>query len=159
MPVNNMFSTGFGTWGAMSGNNVWNNWWSWSSQKTTNKAPTKQEKFPWLNAQQIANIEKVTSNLTWAEKNQEQQKLYQAMIQAIETENFNSNRMAVNNERFRNSLSKTDPRECNFDQSACRQSTLVDMVKSARNLKANTPEDTVMQMFMQELQIVRVTEI
>jgi hypothetical protein len=73
------------------------------------------------------------------------------MIQAIETENFNSNRMAVNNERFRNSLSKTDPRECNFDQSACRQSTLVDLVKDARNLKANTDENTVMQMFMQEM--------
>ena len=75
------------------------------------------------------------------------------MIQAIEAENFNDNRMAVNNERFRNSLSKTDPRECKFDQSACRQSTLVDMVKSARNLKANTPEDTVMSMFMQEMDV------
>jgi hypothetical protein len=73
------------------------------------------------------------------------------MIQAIEAENFNNNRMAVNNERYRNSLSKTDPKECKFDQSACRQSTLVDMVKSARNLKANTSEDTVMQMFMQEM--------
>jgi hypothetical protein len=73
------------------------------------------------------------------------------MIQAIEAENFNSNRMAVNNERYMNSLSKTDPRECNFDQSACRQSALVDLVKSARNLRANTDENTVMKMFMQEM--------
>ena len=73
------------------------------------------------------------------------------MIQAIEAENFNDNRMAVNNERYRNSLTKTDPRECNFDQSACRQSTLVDMVKAARNLKVTTPEETVMSMFMQEM--------
>lgn len=145
MPINNMFSTWFNSW----------LWTGWNSQtvKDTVKAPTKQQKFPWLNAQQIANIEKYTENLTWAEKNQEQQKLYQAMIQAIEAENFTDNRMAVNNERFRNSLSKTDNRECNFDQSACRQSTLVDMVKSARNLRANTDEDTVMKMFMQEMDV------
>ena len=153
MAINNMFSTGFNSWFWTGGGfgSGWLNQATKDTVKNTVKAPTKQEKFPWLNAQQIANIEKYTANLTWAEKNQEQQKLYQAMIQAIETENFNDNRMAVNNERFRDSLSKTDPRECKFDQSACRQSTLVDMVKSARNLKANTPEDTVMQMFMQEM--------
>ena len=145
MPINNMFSTWFNSW----------LWTGWNSQtvKDTVKAPTKQQKFPWLNAQQIANIEKYTENLTWAEKNQEQQKLYQAMIQAIEAENFTDNRMAVNNERFRNSLSKTDNRECKFDQSACRQSTLVDMIKSARNLRANTDENTVMKMFMQEMDV------
>ena len=140
------FSSGFWTWFG-----VWSGGWSSQTTATTTKAPTKQQKFPWLNAQQIANIEKYTENLTWAEKNQEQQKLYQAMIQAIEAENFNDNRMAVNNERYRNSLTKTDPRECNFDQSACRQSTLVDMVKAARNLKVTTPEETVMSMFMQEM--------
>lgn len=140
------FSSGFWTWFG-----VWSGGWSSQTAATTTKAPTKQQKFPWLNAQQIANIEKYTENLTWAEKNQEQQKLYQAMIQAIEAENFNDNRMAVNNERYRNSLTKTDPRECNFDQSACRQSTLVDMVKAARNLKVTTPEETVMSMFMQEM--------
>jgi hypothetical protein len=73
------------------------------------------------------------------------------MIQAIEAENFNDSRTAMENERYRNSLSKTDPRECKFDQSACRQSALVDLVKDARNLKANTDENTVMQMFMQEM--------
>ena len=152
MAINNMFSTEFNsrfwTWAAFGS-------WGWSNQinKSSTKSPTKQEKFPWLNAQQISNIEKATANLTWAEKNQEQQKLYQAMIQYIEEQNFNDNRIAANNERFRNSLTKSDPRECNFDQSACRQSTLVDMVKSARNLKANTPEDTVMSMFMQEMDL------
>ena len=103
------------------------------------------------NNQQIANIEKYTANLTWAEKKQEQQKIYQAMIQAIEAENYNENRTAMENERYRNSLTKTDPRECKFDQSACRQSALVDLVKEARNLKANTDENTVMNMFMQEM--------
>lgn len=147
-----MFSTWFNSWFG-TGFGVGTGWWdnNWSQSTAQNKTPTKQEKFPWLNQQQIANIEKYTANLTWAEKKQEQQKIYQAMIQAIEAERFNDNRMAVNNERYKNSLSKTDPRECKFDQSACRQSALVDLVKEARNLKANTDENTVMQMFMQEM--------
>lgn len=151
MPINNMFSTWFNSWFG-TGFGVGTGWWNsnWFQNPAQTKT-TKQEKFPWLNQQQIANIEKYTANLTWAEKKQEQQKIYQAMIQAIEAENFNDNRMAVNNERYRNSLSKTDPRECKFDQSACRQSALVDLVKDARNLKANTDENTVMQMFMQEM--------
>ena len=151
MPVNNMFSTWFNSWfgtGFGVGTGWWNNNWFQNPAQTKT---TKQEKFPWLNQQQIANIEKYTANLTWAEKKQEQQKIYQAMIQAIEAENFNDSRTAMENERFRNSLSKTDPRECKFDQSACRQSALVDLVKDARNLKANTDENTVMQMFMQEM--------
>ena len=151
MPVNNMFSTWFNSWfgtGFGVGTGWWNNNWFQNPAQTKT---TKQEKFPWLNQQQIANIEKYTANLTWAEKKQEQQKIYQAMIQAIEAENFNDSRTAVENERYRNSLSKTDPRECKFDQSACRQSALVDLVKDARNLKANTDENTVMQMFMQEM--------
>lgn len=152
MPVNNVFSTWFNSWfgtGFGVGTGWWNNNWFQSTPQT--KKPTKQEKFPWLNQQQIANIEKYTANLTWAEKKQEQQKIYQAMIQAIEAENFNDSRTAMENERYRNSLSKTNPRECKFDQSACRQSALVDLVKDARNLKANTDENTVMQMFMQEM--------
>lgn len=151
MPVNNMFSTWFNSWfgtGFGVGTGWWNNNWFQNPAQTKT---TKQEKFPWLNQQQIANIEKYTANLTWAEKKQEQQKIYQAMIQAIEAENFNDSRTAMENERYRNSLSKTDPRECKFDQSACRQSALVDLVKDARNLKANTDENTVMQMFMQEM--------
>jgi len=144
-----MFSTWFNSW-------FWTGGWISSgsnilSKSNYTKTPTKEEKFPWLNAQQIANIEKYTAGLTWAEKKQEQQKIYQAMIQAIEAENYNDNRTAAENERFRNSLTKSDPRECKFDQSACRQSALVDLVKSARNLKANTDEDTVMNMFMQEM--------
>ena len=152
MALNNVFSTWFNSWfgtGFGIGTGWWNNNWFQSTPQT--KKPTKQEKFPWLNQQQIANIEKYTANLTWAEKKQEQQKIYQAMIQAIEAENFNDSRTAMENERYRNSLSKTDPRECKFDQSACRQSALVDLVKDARNLKANTDENTVMQMFMQEM--------
>jgi len=151
MPVNNMFSTWFNSWFGTwfwIGTGWWNNNWFQNPAQTKT---TKQQKFPWLNQQQIANIEKYTANLTWAEKKQEQQKIYQAMIQAIEAEKFNDSRTAMENERYRNSLSKTDPRECKFDQSACRQSALVDLVKDARNLKANTDENTVMQMFMQEM--------
>ena len=155
MALNNVFSAWvgwgtFGSWFLMNSSNR-SNQATKDTTKDTTKAPTKQQKFPWLNNQQIANIEKYTANLTWAEKKQEQQKIYQAMIQAIETEKFNDSRTAMENERYRNSLSKTDPRECKFDQSACRQSALVDLVKDARNLKANTDENTVMQMFMQEM--------
>lgn len=146
MPMNNMFSTWFNGW-FWTGAGFWTS--GWNNQEV--KEPTKQQKFPWLNDQQIANIEKYTANLTWIEKDKEQQKIYQAMIQAIEERKYNDSRTAAENERFKNSLSKSDPKECKFDQSACRQSTLVDMVKSARNLKANTPEDTVMSMFMEEM--------
>ena len=84
MALNNVFSTWFNSWfgtGFGVGTGWWNNNWFQSTPQT--KKPTKQEKFPWLNQQQISNIEKYTANLTWAEKKQEQQKIYQAMIQAI----------------------------------------------------------------------------
>lgn len=134
MPINNMFSK-FWAWG----------WSGWNISDM--KQPTKEEKFPWLTAQQIKNIENYTSDP------QEQQKLYQAMIQKVEADKFNDNRTAMENERFRACLSKTDPRERRFDESCWRQSTLVDLVKKARNLKANTPEETVLNMFMEEMQV------
>ena len=81
------------------------------------------------------------------------QKNYQAMIQLINTQNVNDNRVAVNNERFKNSLNKTDSRECKFDQSACRQTDLVNLVKDVKHLKASTSEDTVMKKLMQEMEI------
>ena len=155
MAMNNVFSTWLNTWfnngfGVGSGN--WMSGGVSTPAKTPEvKTPTKQEKFPWLNSQQIANIEKYTANLTWAEKKQVQQQLYQAVIQQIEKQKYDDNRTAAENERRKNSLTKTDPRECKFDQSACRQSVLVDMVKEARNLKPTTSEETVMSMFMQEM--------
>lgn len=135
-----MFSTGlnswFGTW-----------WWKWNEVK----APTKQEKFPWLNAQQIANIEEYTKDLKGSEKKQAEQKLYQAMIQKIQSDNYSDQRQAVENQRHLNSLNATDPRQRCFEQSGNYQSCLVDLVKDKRNLEYKTDEDTVMRMFMEEM--------
>lgn len=139
MAINNMFSTWFNSWFWTGG---------WNNQDI--KAPTKQEKFPWLNAQQIKNIEDYTANLTWIEKTQEQQRLYKAMIQAIEWNNYNDNRVAVENEIFRKCLSK-GTQERNYDESCGRQSALVDRVKSVHNLKATTSEEDVLKMLMQEM--------
>jgi hypothetical protein len=75
------------------------------------------------------------------------------MIQIINDQNINDNRASLNNERFKNSLNKKDPRECQFDQSACRQSDLVDLVKQVKHLKATTSEDTVMEKLMQEMEL------
>ena len=136
-----MFSTGF------------NGWFSWNKSDKEIKTVSKKEKYPWLNEEQIKRLEASVSNLTWSAKTQQLQKNYKAMIQIINDQNINDNRTSVNNTRFMNSLDKTDPRECKFDQSACRQSDLVDLVKQVKHLKATTSEDTVMQKLMQEMEI------
>ena len=143
MPINNMFSTWFNTW-----------FGSWFSIWGNNIQPiTKQQKYPWLNAEQVKRLEASVNGLTWTAKTQQLQKNYRAMIQIINDQNINDNRTATNNERFKNSLNKKDARECRFDQSACRQSDLVDLVKSVKWLKASTDENTVMTKLMQEMEI------
>ena len=143
MPINNMFSTWFNTW--------FGSWFSiWGNNI---QSITKQQKYPWLNAEQVKRLEASVNGLTWAAKTQQLQKNYRAMIQIINDQNINDNRTAVNNERFKNSLNKKDARECRFDQSACRQSDLVDLVKSVKWLKASTDENTIMTKLMQEMSI------
>ena len=143
MPINNMFSTWFNTW--------FGSWFSiWGNNI---QSITKQQKYPWLNAEQVKRLEASVNGLTWTAKTQQLQKNYRAMIQIINDQNINDNRTAVNNERFKNSLNKKDARECRFDQSACRQSDLVDLVKSVKWLKASTDENTVMTKLMQEMSI------
>ena len=139
-----MFSTWFNSW--------FGTWFSvWGNKDI--KAVTKQEKYPWLNAEQIKRLEASVNGLTWSQKSIQLQKNYQAMIQYINEQNVKDNRVAVNNERFKNSLNKTDPRECKFDQSACRQTDLVNLVKDVKHLKAATSEDTVMKKLMQEMEL------
>lgn len=139
-----MFSTWFNSW--------FGTWFSaWGNKDI--KTVTKQEKYPWLNAEQIKRLEASVDGLTWTQKSMQLQKNYQAMIQMINNQNVNDNRIAVNNERFKNSLNKSDNRECKFDQSACRQSDLVNLVKEVKHLKASTSEDTVMKKLMQEMEI------
>ena len=142
MAINNVFS-----------NQFWIGTGAWNQDM---KAPTKEQKFPWLTAEQIEKLEEYTADLTWAEKIQMQQNLYQAVISKIEAEKYNDSRTATENERFRRCLSKSDPKERNFDESCWRQSTLVDMVKEVHDLKANTPEEQVLSMLMQEMEYRKV---
>ena len=142
--LNNMFSTWFNSWFSAWGDNEI-------------KSVTKKEKYPWLNAEQIKRLEASVEGLTWSQKSIQLQKNYQAMIQYINEQNVNDNRVAVNNERFKNSLNKTDPRECKFDQSACRQTDLVNLVKEVKHLKASVDEDTVMKKLMQEMEVKGVS--
>ena len=139
MVNNNMFSAGFGGW--------FGTWWN----STGVKAPTKEEKFPWLNAQQIANIEKYTANLTWSEKREEEQRIYKVMIQQIQADNYKDGREAVINQKVLNCLNNTDTKDRNFQESCNRQSELVNKIIDKRNLKYNTPEDEAMRMFMEEM--------
>ena len=134
-----MFSWGFGAW--------LGTWWNSMGVK----APTKEEKFPWLNAQQIANIEKYTANLTWTAKREEEQKIYKAMIQQIQADNYRDGREAVINQKVLNCLNNTNTKDRNFQESCNRQSELVNKIIDKRNLKYNTPEDEAMRMFMEEM--------
>lgn len=142
--LNNMFSTWFNSWFS-----------TWGNKDI--KSVTKQEKYPWLNAEQIKRLEASVEGLTWSQKSIQLQKNYQAMIQYINDKNVNDNRVAVNNERFKNSLNKSDPRECKFDQSACRQTDLVNLVKEVKHLKASVDEETVMKKLMQEMEVKGVS--
>lgn len=139
-----MFSTWFNSW--------FGTWFSaWGNNEI--KTVTKKEKYPWLNAEQIKRLEASVEGLTWTQKTMQLQKNYQAMIQYINDQNLNDNRESVNNQRFMNSLNKTDPRECRFDQSACRQTVLANIVRQKKHLKASIDEDTIIKNLMQEMEI------
>lgn len=139
-----MFSTWFNSWFG-----TWFSAWGDNEIKTV----TKKEKYPWLNAEQIKRLEASVEGLTWTQKTMQLQKNYQAMIQYINDQNLNDNRESVNNQRFMNSLNKTDPRECKFDQSACRQTVLANIVRQKKHLKASIDEDTIIKNLMQEMEI------
>lgn len=134
-------------------NNLW--FWSWvmvwgNPLNTQNKrssvyntAPNKVEKFPWLNSQQIANIEKYTENLTWMEKTMEQQKLYQAMIEQIQTDNYKENRTAAENEMLYKSFWLPSVQQIKNAASNVRQEILADMTKEKFWLRADADTEWV----------------
>ena len=70
MAINNMFSTWFNS--SFSG---------WNNNKI--EKPTKKDMFPWLTDAQINKIEELTKDLTWAEKRQMQQTLYEKVIEKV----------------------------------------------------------------------------
>lgn len=134
-------------------NNLW--FWSWvmtwgNPLNTQNKrssvyntAPNKVEKFPWLNSQQIANIEKYTENLTWMEKTMEQQKLYQVMIEQIQTNNYKENRTAAENEMLYKSFWLPSVQQIKNAASNVRQEILADMTKEKFWLRADADTEWV----------------
>ena len=125
---NNVFWTWFWPSVWMTG---WNN--QWVAKKTTT---TKQQKFPWLNADQIKRLESLTSDP------QEQQKLYQQAIQQLKQNNTRDNRIAAENEMTYRSVNQTDSKQANYLQSNVRLEQLADLAKDKfwLNQTANTQD-------------------
>ena len=110
----------------------------------TMQTPNNQSKFPWLNEKQIAKIEEYTKDLTWAEKIQEQQKYYEALMKVKQQQSTNENRMATENQMYAQSLTEKDPKQKNYLQSNVRLEQLADLTKSNWGLDANSDtKDTV----------------
>lgn len=143
-------------------NNPW--FWSWvmvwgnpfntqnKGSSVYNTAPNKVEKFPWLNSQQIANIEKYTENLTWMEKTMEQQKLYQAMIEQIQTDNYKENRTAAENGLIYKMAWLPSIQQINNVASNVRQEVLADMTKEKFWLRADADTQWVISWLMKYAQ-------
>lgn len=143
-------------------NNLW--FWSWvmvwgnplnnqsKGSSVYNTAPNKVEKFPWLNSQQIANIEKYTENLTWMEKTMEQQKLYQAMIEQIQTDNYKENRTAAENGLIYKMAWLPSIQQINNVASNVRQEVLADMTKEKFWLRADADTQWVISWLMKYAQ-------
>lgn len=127
-----MFSTWFNTW--------FNVGFSWNNQL---KAPTKQQKFPWLNAEQIKRLESLTSDP------QEQQQLYKQAIQQLNDQNYNENRIATENEMQYKSLNTKDTQQKNYMQSSVRLEQLADLTKKKFWLNADADTQSVINWLMQ----------
>ena len=142
MATNSMFWTWF--WP------VWTGGWLSGNQQQV-KAPTKQEKFPWLTSEQIKRLESITSNP------QEQQKLYQQAIQQLNNDNYNNSRIGAENEAFQKSLNQKDPRQKNYTQSNVRLEQLADMTKDTFWLDATAPTQDVINGLMSYAQDMGVS--
>lgn len=129
---------------------VWTGGWLSGNQQQV-KAPTKQEKFPWLTSEQIKRLESITSNP------QEQQKLYQQAIQQLNNDNYNNSRIGAENEAFQKSLNQKDPRQKNYTQSNVRLEQLADMTKDTFWLDATAPTQDVINGLMSYAQDMGVS--
>lgn len=116
----------------------WNTWWN--NQQFT--APTKQQKFPWLTADQIKRLESLTSDP------QEQQKLYQQAIQQLKADRVNENRIAAENELTYKSMWEKDIRQKNYMQSNVRLEQLADLTKQKFWLNADADTQWVINWLM-----------
>lgn len=114
-------------------------------------------KFPWLSQEQIDRLEQVTANLTWIEKQQRQQALYQGVLQQINQDKINNDRMQAENELYYKSTQEKDQQQKNYLQSNVRQEQLADLVKQKRNLRADANTQDVINALMQEAQVKGVS--
>ena len=114
-------------------------------------------KFPWLSQEQIDRLEQVTANLTWIEKQQRQQALYQGVLQQINQDTINNDRMQTENELYYKSTQEKDPKQKNYLQSNVRQEQLADLVKEKRNLRTDANTQDVINALMQEAQVKGVS--
>ena len=114
-------------------------------------------KFPWLSQEQIDRLEQVTANLTWIEKQQRQQALYQGVLQQINQDTINNDRMQTENELYYKSTQEKDPKQQNYLQSNVRQEQLADLVKEKRNLRTDANTQDVINALMQEAQVKGVS--
>lgn len=104
--------------------------------------------FPWLSKEQVERLEQVTSNLTWTEKIQAQQKLYQQAINKLNQQNYSNDRIKTENELFYKSTTEQDPKQKNYLQSNVRQEQLADLVKDKFQLKTDAKTQDVINSFI-----------
>lgn len=128
--------TNFWTW-------FWPSFWfsGWNNQQFGStqqfKAPTKQQKFPWLTDEQIKRLESITSDP------QRQQELYQQTIQQLNSKNYKENRIAAENEMAYKNVNQTDTRQKNYTDSQIRLEQLADITKDKFWLRQDAPTQDV----------------
>jgi len=127
--------TNFWTW-------FWPSFWfsGWNNQQFGNNqltTPTKQQKFPWLNDEQIKRLESITSDP------QRQQQLYQQAIQQLNNQNIKDNRFAAENEMTYKNLGQKDIRQKNYTDSQVRLEQLADLTKEKFWLRQDAPTQEV----------------
>lgn len=137
--------TNFWTW-------FWPSFWmsGWNNQQLGGRQqlqkPTKQQKFPWLDADQIKRLESLTSDP------QEQQKLYQQAIALKSQRDMDENRIATENEMTYRSMSEKDTKQKNYMQSNVRLEQLADLTKKKFWLNADADTQGVINWLMQYAQ-------
>lgn len=139
MAINNMFSTWFNS--SFSG---------WNNNKI--EKPTKKDMFPWLTDAQINKIEELTKDLTWAEKRQMQQTLYEKVIEKVHNENAKDSRTATENELWYKCLNEKNPQRKNYMSSCNRQEQVADKIKEKYNLDPLADTGEVIKGMMAEMQ-------
>jgi len=137
--------TNFWTW-------FWPSIWmsGWNNQQLGGRQqlqkPTKQQKFPWLDADQIKRLESLTSDP------QEQQKLYQQAIALKSQRDMAENRIATENELTYRSMQQKDIKQKNYMQSNVRLEQLADLTKQKFWLNADADTQGVINWLMQYAQ-------